>query len=178
MSRIIKPDFLTDEYNLVGPERMYITGPLESAVMATRIRDALHKLAGPNSEWWPTLDSSLFFLGGSVPSPRRDAVKQVKEEDKQRRIDTTFNGRREILFVGHGAVDAALAYRMGAAVSSDEVKRTYFYGDERQLGDLSPLAEEGKLSVIYDVTGVYRWETAEGKSLRVNQDMLTESMSA
>lgn len=166
LNQLEKPEGLTPEYELKGPNRLFITGPLRSAHRAYRANEFLKDLVGAHSDWWPSLDQSIFFLAG-VPYPVRGARKQVFSEDSQR-ATRDFGYNREIMFVnGDRRLDAQSAFYLGRAVASEQIEHVYYLGNARALGELEePLAEQDGFAVISHPIEVFRWEAPGGFAVR------------
>lgn len=161
-----KPEHLNDSYTLHGPERLFITGPLDQAYTAQAIDDAIHYLAGTNGTWWPTLDGSLFFLGGKVPNPNRQSVKRLKNEDSQR-LRQDFSRYQEVMFVNEkNKVDSETAFKIGRAIGSAAVDVVYYFGKSSSLGGLEEVADSGELTVIQDPASVFYWQDDQKNTLR------------
>lgn len=160
-----RPDFLTSDYKLKGPFRMYITGDLSAAHLAVKARDEIIDHAGAWSDWWPTIDQDLSFM--ALPHGHKESREQIKANHCSGLMRDEFAFQKELLVVAQEPISQAVTFLQGRATESETIHRTFFLGHEEYLGRLAGLPE---IQVIDDPVKVYRWEHPDGNQLPVTRE--------
>lgn len=161
-----RPKYLVEEYELAGPELLYITGDLSAAHSAVAAQVSIRDAAGARSEYWPSLDQHLTFM--TLPHANPDALRDVTGNHPAQLLAGTHD-YRELLVVADAEISSAVTFLLGRAVESARVQRTYFLGADEHLGALIGVSE---IQVIDDPLSVYRWQHPDGPYLPVRTETL------
>lgn len=158
-----RPTFLSAEYALIRPERLYITGDLSAALEAAAAADEIKEVGGAH----PSLDRDLSFM--NIPYGHPDSVTRIKQEHVTNLLRGPYPDSREVLVVAKRPVSEAVAFLLGRAVENPQIERTYFLGKPDHLGALAAMSE---IQLLGDPLGVYRWQHPDGASLPVTRESL------
>lgn len=162
-----RPSYLTDIYELKGPNRMFITGDANSAYSAVAARSEIMNAAGAISKWWPTLDGDLSFLAQKYRI--NSEAKRVRKEHPSKLLTGMSDEYKELLVVADKPISTELSYLIGqATVKNEGVNGVCFLGEPKHLGSLALLEDRDEIAILDDPLQVFRWEEPSGAFQRVN----------
>jgi len=164
MTMPARPEHLSEEYELVGPTRLFITADYRAAYKANHAFDAIRTMAGARSSWMPMISPNLRLI--DQPGVGLKTISRAYKAHSTTLLQGVPEpGPRDLLFAGRWRhISTEGAYLLGQAVESPEVGQVYFLGSERGLGKL---ASQENIEVIHQPLEVFRWQHPGGAFQRL-----------